>query len=99
MNAYRVFGEWKTRQVMEKHFKKKSFKVLVGAAKVLGSGFEMSIGETLEKGSYPVARKNQTLSRERQNDVYQVLNRSQTWDLLRAEMNQPRESYKKSTIE
>ena len=56
-DAYRVLGEWTTRQTMEQHFKKKSFKVLIGAARVLGKAFEMSIGETLEKGSYPLARK------------------------------------------
>jgi len=64
LDAYRVFGEWKTRQAMEKHFKKKTFKVLIGAAKVLGSVFEISIGEILEKGSYPLATKKTRLLHE-----------------------------------
>ena len=51
-NAYRVLGEWKTRPAMEGHFKRKKFSVLIGAARVLGEDFEMSIGETLGKGSY-----------------------------------------------
>ena len=60
-DAYRVLGEWKTRQAMEKHFKQKFFPVLIGAAKVLGKDFEMSIDETLEKGSYQLAKKKITL--------------------------------------
>jgi hypothetical protein len=57
-NAYSVFGKWKTRQAMEAHFKREKFPVLMGAARVLGEDFEMSIGETLEKGSYPLISKN-----------------------------------------
>ena len=49
-DAYRILGEWKTRQAMEGHFKREKFSVLIGAARVLGEDFEMSIGETLEKG-------------------------------------------------
>jgi hypothetical protein len=33
----------------------------MGAARVLGEDFEMSIGETLEKGSYPFAQEKITL--------------------------------------
>ena len=60
-DAYRVLGEWKTPQAMEKHFKHKLFPVLIGAAKVLGRDFEMSIGETLEKGSFQLAKEKITL--------------------------------------
>ena len=60
-DAYSVFVEWKTRQAMEKHFKHKLFSVLIGAAKVLSKDFEMSIGETLEKGSYQLAKEKITL--------------------------------------
>ena len=60
-DAYRVLGEWKTHQAMEMHFKQKLFSVLIGAAKVLGKDFEMSIDETLEKGSYQLAREKITL--------------------------------------
>jgi len=56
-----VIGEWKTRQAMEKHFKQKSFPVLIGAASVLGKDFEMNISETLEKGRYQLAKKKITL--------------------------------------
>jgi quinol monooxygenase YgiN len=56
-DAYRVSGEWQTRQAMEAHFKRKKFSVLIGAARVLGEDFEMSIGETLEKGSYQFAQE------------------------------------------
>ena len=60
-DVYIVLGEWKTRQAMEKHFRRKSFSVLIGAAKVLGKDFEMSIDETLEKGRYDLAREKITL--------------------------------------
>jgi quinol monooxygenase YgiN len=60
-NAYSVLGKWKTRQAMEGHFKREKFPVLMGAARVLGEDFEMSIGETLEKGSYPFAQEKITL--------------------------------------
>lgn len=56
-DAYRVQGEWKTRQAMEAHFKREKFSVLIGAARVLGEDFEMSIGQALEKGSYPFVRE------------------------------------------
>ena len=61
-DAYRVIGEWKTRQAMEAHFKREKFSLLIGAARVLGEDFEMSIGETLEKGSYQLAKKKITLN-------------------------------------
>ena len=56
-DVYRVLGEWKTRQAMEAHFKRDKFSVLIGAARVLGEAFEMSIGETLEKGGYQFAKE------------------------------------------
>ena len=60
-DAYRVSGEWKTRQAMEAHFKREKFSVLLGAARVLGDDFEMSIGETLEKGNYQFAQEKISL--------------------------------------
>ena len=56
-DVYRVLGEWKTRRAIEAHFKRDSFSLLIGATRVLGEDFEMSIGETLEKGSYRLAQK------------------------------------------
>jgi quinol monooxygenase YgiN len=60
-DAYRVLGEWKTRQAMQAHFKREKFSVLIGAARVLGEDFEMSIDETLEKGSYQFAQEKISL--------------------------------------
>ena len=60
-DAYRIIGEWKTRQGIEAHFKREKFSVLIGAARVLGEDFEMSIGETLEKGSYQFAQEKISL--------------------------------------
>jgi quinol monooxygenase YgiN len=60
-DVYCVLGEWKTRQAMEAHFKQKKFKALIGAARVLGENLEMSISETLEKGSYQFAQEKISL--------------------------------------
>ena len=60
-DAYRVLGEWKTRQAMEAHFKREKFSVLIGAARVLGEDFEMSISETLEKGGYQFVQEKVSL--------------------------------------
>lgn len=60
-DAYRVLVEWKTRQAMEAHFTQKKFKVLIGAARVLGENLEMSISETLEKGCYQFAKEKISL--------------------------------------
>ena len=56
-NVYRILVEWTTRPAMEAHFKRENFSVLIGAARVLGEDFEMSIGETLGKGSYQFAKE------------------------------------------
>jgi len=47
------------------HFKREKFSVLIGAARVLGEEFEMSIGETLEKGSYQFAKEKISLHPEK----------------------------------
>ena len=60
-DTYRVSGEWQTRQAMAAHFRREKFSVLIGAARVLGEDFEMSIGETLEKGSYQFAQQKISL--------------------------------------
>jgi quinol monooxygenase YgiN len=57
-NAYTVVGEWKTRQAMEKHFLTDDFKVLIGAAKVLGEAFEMNIAEVSKTGSFDLAKEH-----------------------------------------
>ena len=64
-DTYRVSGEWQTRQAMEAHFRREKFSVLIGAARVLGEDFEMSIGETLEKGGYQFAQKKISLHPEK----------------------------------
>ena len=56
-NAYSVFGKWQTRQAMEGHFKREKFSVLIGAARVLGEDFKLSISENLEKGGYQFAQE------------------------------------------
>ena len=76
-DSYIVLVEWKTHQAMEKHFKHKLFTVLIGVSKVLGKDFEITIGETLEKGSYQLAREKITLNPKKGKTVDEVLNRSE----------------------
>ncbi len=63
-NSYCLAGKWKTRQAMEKHYQTQDFEVLIGAAKVLGETFEMSIAEVSKTGDYEFARK-QTAPQQR----------------------------------
>ena len=56
-NTYSVIGEWKTRQAMEKHFQTHDFEVLVGAVRVLGETFAMSIAEVSKTGGFELARE------------------------------------------
>ena len=57
-NSYRMVGGWKTRKAMEKHFQTLDFEVFIGAARVLGETFEMSIAEGKEKGGYKLAMRS-----------------------------------------
>jgi quinol monooxygenase YgiN len=63
-NTYSVVGEWKTQQAMEKHFHTHDFKVLIGAARVLGETFEMRIAEVSKTGGFELARE-QVASQQR----------------------------------
>jgi quinol monooxygenase YgiN len=54
-NIYGVTSEWLDSNSMDRHFKRKNFSLLIGAAKVLGENFELRIGETSEKGSSQLA--------------------------------------------
>jgi quinol monooxygenase YgiN len=56
-NTFSVVGEWKTRQAMEKHFQTNDFEVLIGAARVLGETFAMSIAEVSKTGGIELARE------------------------------------------
>jgi quinol monooxygenase YgiN len=50
-NTYIIIGEWRACQAMEKHFKRKQFSVLIGAARVLAESIEIKIGEISETGT------------------------------------------------
>lgn len=63
-NSYSVVGGWGTKLSMDKHFKSKDFKVLIGAAKVLGKNFEIYVGNAPEKGSFELAREKIALPTE-----------------------------------
>jgi hypothetical protein len=49
-------GEFDSHETMKSHFRSRNWEVLIGASNVLGTGFKMLTGETLEKGGYEVAR-------------------------------------------
>lgn len=46
-DLYTVVGEWQTYRDMIKHFRTKDFKILFGAARVLGTSAELLIAETV----------------------------------------------------
>ncbi len=56
-NTYILIGEWKSPQAIQKHFKTREFKLLIGAAKVLGEKFSMNIAEVSKTGGIELARK------------------------------------------
>ena len=56
-NTFRLVGEWKSAQAMEKHFKTREFELLLGAAKVLSNTFEIETSEVLHTGNLDWARR------------------------------------------
>ena len=56
-NAFIAVGEWKTHEAMERFFQSKEFKLLLGAAKVLGETYEMNIAEVSKTGGLELARE------------------------------------------
>ena len=55
--TYCLVGEWKTRRAMEKHFKTNDYDVLVGAARILGESFTLSIAEVSQTGGMELTRE------------------------------------------
>jgi hypothetical protein len=51
---------WQNRKAMEKHFQDQNYKVMVGAAKVLGESYEMKIAELLDKDGLELVRELST---------------------------------------
>ena len=47
-HAYCIVAKWETHEAMQKHFLTQKYEVLIGAAKVLGERFDMSIAEVVE---------------------------------------------------
>ena len=56
-NAFTMVGVWKSRKAMENHFQDQNYKVMVGAAKVLGESYEMKIAELLDKDGLELVRE------------------------------------------
>ena len=62
VNTYSLVGEWKTQADMERHFKTNDFKVLIGAARVLGEAFEMDIFKVTRTGGIEIAKESINLT-------------------------------------
>jgi quinol monooxygenase YgiN len=56
-HAFCIVAEWETDEAMQKHFLTPKFEVLIGATRVLGDTFEMSIAEVLESGDFELSVK------------------------------------------
>ena len=56
-NTYSLVGQWKKRQAMEKHFQTPEFEFLIGAARVLGEKFAMSIAEVSQTGGFELVKE------------------------------------------
>ena len=65
-NTYSLIGHWKKRQAMEKHFQTPEFEFLIGAARVLGETFAMSIAEVSQTGGFELV-KEQIASQKRRS--------------------------------
>ena len=72
-NSYGVISEWKTREDMDKHFKRTQFSLLVGAANTLGEDYELKIEETLERGNFQLAREKIRLKPKRSTNAVDEL--------------------------
>ena len=55
--AFCIVAEWETDEAMQKHFLTQKFEVLIGAARVLGERFEMSMAEVLESEGFELSGK------------------------------------------
>jgi len=69
-NIYSVIAYWETQKTMEKHFKRKSFSVLIGSTKVLGRNLEMRIGETSQSGNSTLAREKLELQPKKEANSF-----------------------------
>jgi quinol monooxygenase YgiN len=52
-----IVAEWETHEAMQKHFLTHEFKVLIGAAKVLGETLEMIMAEVSESRDFELPAK------------------------------------------
>jgi quinol monooxygenase YgiN len=57
-HAFCIVANWETHEAMHEHFRTQRFEVLIGAARVLGERFEMSIAEVLESEGLELSTKN-----------------------------------------
>jgi quinol monooxygenase YgiN len=57
-HAFCIVANWETHEAIQKHFLTQNFELLIGAARVLGERFEMSIAEVLESEGLELPTKN-----------------------------------------
>lgn len=55
-NSFCIVGEFDNHEAMTNHFKTRNFEVLLGATRVLGKSFKMTIAEVLQTGGYELAK-------------------------------------------
>ena len=65
-HAFCIVADWETHETIQKHFKTQKFEVLIGAARVLGDTFEMSMAEILELEDFELSAKIAAHSTTRQ---------------------------------
>ena len=65
-HAYCIVAKWETHEAMQEHFLTQKFEVLIGAARVLGDTFEMSMAEILELEDFELSAKIAAHSTTRQ---------------------------------
>ena len=53
---YQLLSAWKTRKTLEKHFQSAEYELLLGAARVLGEGFEIETAEVAGSGNFAWAQ-------------------------------------------
>jgi len=65
-HAFCIVADWETHEAIQKHFRTQKFEVLIGAARVLGDTFEMSMAEILELEDFELSAKIAAHSTTRQ---------------------------------
>ncbi len=66
-DSFNIIGKWSNKTTMEKHFLGDNYSILIGAAKVLGKSFTMSIAEVDEDNGFELAKRKTRKSNNSNN--------------------------------